>query len=153
MKVKIMNKIVTYFSASGITKSKATELAQVINADLYEIEPLHPYTNADLNWNNPNSRSSVETNDASSRPDLKTTTDLSQYDQVYIGFPIWWGIAPRIINSFIEAHDLKDKDIILFATSGGSGIQRAIKDLQEEYPTLHIVGGKLLNGRVQEDII
>ncbi|MGN1390593.1 MAG: flavodoxin [Sharpea porci] len=148
-----MSKIVTYFSASGITKSKATELAQVINADLYEIEPLHPYTNADLNWNNPNSRSSVETNDDSSRPELKTTTDLSQYDQVYIGFPIWWGIAPRIINSFIEAHDLKDKDIILFATSGGSGIQRAIKDLQEEYPTLHIVGGKLLNGRVQKDII
>lgn len=148
-----MSKIVTYFSASGMTKSKATELAQVINADLYEIEPLYPYTNADLNWNNPNSRSSVETNDASSRPELKTTIDLSQYDQVYIGFPIWWGIAPRIINSFIEAHDLKDKDIILFATSGGSGIQRAIKDLQEEYPTLHIVGGKLLNGRVQEDII
>lgn len=148
-----MNKLVAYFSASGVTEAKAKELANVVGADLYEIAPEVPYTNADLNWMNKNSRSSVEMRDKSSRPALaETAHDFSAYDEIYVGFPIWWYTAPTIINTFLETFDLTGKKITLFATSGGSTIDRAVKDLKAQYPELDITGGKLLNGRVTGDI-
>ena len=149
-----MKKLVAYFSASGATAAKAAELAALVSADLYEIKPEIPYTRADLNWMNKKSRSSVEMKDPASRPALaETEHDFSAYDEVYIGFPIWWYTAPTIINTFLEAFDLSGKKIVLFATSGGSGIQRAVSDLSAAYPELGIRGGELLNRRVKEDIM
>ena len=149
-----MSKLVTYFSASGVTEARAKELAEVTGADLYEIAPEVPYTKADLNWMNRKSRSSVEMKDKSSRPVLaETEHDFSAYDEIYVGFPIWWYTAPTIINTFLETFDLTGKKIVLFATSGGSSISRAVNDLKNQYPQLNIIGGKLLNGRVTGDII
>ena len=149
-----MSKLVTYFSASGVTEARAKELAKVTGADLYEIAPEVPYTKADLNWMNRKSRSSVEMRDKSSRPALaETEHDFSAYDEIYVGFPIWWYTAPTIINTFLETFDFTGKKIVLFATSGGSSISRAVSDLKDQYPSLNIVGGKLLNGRVTGDII
>ncbi len=149
-----MSKLVAYFSASGVTESKAKELAKLIGADLYEIAPAVPYTNADLDWTNKKSRSSIEMKDKTSRPALRETEhDFSGYDAVYIGFPIWWYTAPTIINTFLETFDFTGKKIALLATSGGSTIDRAIKDLQKQYPGLDICGGKLLNGKVMCDIL
>ena len=149
-----MSKLVAYFSASGVTEAKAKELAKVIGADLYEIAPAVRYTSADLNWMNKKSRSSVEMNDKSSRPTLaETEHDFSAYDVIYIGFPIWWYTAPTIINTFLETFDFSGKKIVLFATSGGSGIDRAVKDMRKQYPGLDITGGKLLNGKVTGDIL
>ena len=143
-----MSKLVAYFSASGVTGRKAKALAQSIGADLYEIAPKEKYTKADLNWMDKKSRSSVEMNDKSSRPALaETDRDFSAYDEIYIGFPIWWYTAPTIINTFLEAYDFQGKKIFLFATSGGSGIDKAVNDLSAQYPQLTIEGGKLLNGR------
>ena len=149
-----MNKLVAYFSASGTTKDRAEQLAKNVGANLYEIVPAMKYTSEDLNWMDKRSRSSLEMNDTSSRPALvEKETDLSGYDTVYIGFPIWWYTAPRIISSFFESNDLSGKRIVLFATSGGSGIDRAVKDLKKQYPSLNITGGKLLNGGVSGDIL
>ena len=149
-----MSKIVTYFSASGVTAKTARQLADVTGAELFEIRPEVPYTRADLDWMNNKSRSSVEMNDKSSRPALeKSDYDFSGYDDVYIGFPIWWYTAPTIINSFIESVDLTGKRVALFATSGGSTINKAVSDLSAQYPELNIVGGKLLNSRVTGDIM
>lgn len=148
-----MKKLVTYFSASGVTAEKAQALAKIIGADIHEIAPAERYTVEDLNWTNKKSRSSVEMKDAASRPALlEKTTDLAGYDTVYIGFPIWWYTAPHIINSFIESSDLTGKRIVLFATSGGSNIKKAMEDLRQAYPQLNIVGGKMLNGAVSGDI-
>ena len=142
--------LVAYFSASGVTAAVAKRLAESIEADLFEIKPEIPYTNADLNWMNKSSRSSVEMNDRSFRPALaETNHDFSAYDEIYIGFPIWWYTAPTIINTFLETFDLSGKTIKLFATSGGSSIDRAVNDLKKQYPSLDIAGGKLLNGRVE----
>ena len=139
-----MSKLAAYFSASGVTEAKAKELAKAIGADLYEIAPAVPYTNADLDWTNKKSRSSIEMNDKSSRPALaETEHDFSAYDEIYIGFPIWWYTAPTIINTFLETFDFSGKKIMLFATSGGSTIDRAVRDLQKQYPGLDIRGGKL----------
>ena len=149
-----MSKLAAYFSASGVTEAKAKELAKVIGADLYEIAPAVRYTRADLDWMNKKSRSSVEMNDKSSRPALaETNHDFSAYDEIYIGFPIWWYTAPTIINTFLETFDFSGKKIALFATSGGSGIDRAIRDLKKQYPDLNIITGKLLNGKVTGDIL
>lgn len=149
-----MNKLVAYFSASGVTEAKAKELAKVIGADLYEIAPAVRYTSADLDWMNKKSRSSVEMNDKSSRPALaETGYDFSKYDDIYIGFPIWWYTAPTIVNTFLETFDFSGKKIVLFATSGGSSIDRAVKDMRKQYPALNITGGKLLNGKVTGDIL
>ena len=149
-----MSKLVAYFSASGVTEAKAKELAKVIGADLYEIAPAVRYTSADLNWMNKKSRSSVEMNDKSSRPALaETEHDFGAYGVIYIGFPIWWYTAPTIINTFLETFDFSGKKIVLFATSGGSGIDRAVKDMRKQYPGLDITGGKLLNGKVTGDIL
>ena len=149
-----MKKLVAYFSASGVTRRKSEALAKVIGADLHEIAPAESYTDADLDWTNKRSRSTVEMQDPSSRPALKEPkTDLSAYDTVYIGFPIWWGVAPHAVNTFIESNDLAGKQLVIFATSGGSGLSPAGHDLQKRYPTLQIVSGKLLNGSVTGDLI
>ena len=149
-----MKKLVAFFSASGVTAKAAAELAGIIGADVYEIVPKIPYTAADLDWTDRKSRSSLEMKDQNSRPDLKEDKpDLSRYDSIYIGFPIWWGVAPRIINTFMEDNDLSSKEIVIFATSGGSTLSPAVKDLQKRYPELDIKEGKLLNGRVTGDIV
>ena len=149
-----MKKLVAYFSASGVTRRKSEALAKVIGADLHEIAPVESYTDADLDWTNKRSRSTVEMQDPSSRPALKEPkTDLSAYDTVYIGFPIWWGVAPHAVNTFIESNDLAGKQLVIFATSGGSGLSPAVHDLQKRYPSLQIVSGKLLNGSVSGGLI
>ncbi len=149
-----MKKLVAYFSASGVTRRKSEALAKVIGADLHEIAPVESYTDADLDWTNKRSRSTVEMQDPSSRPALKEPkTDLSAYDTVYIGFPIWWGVAPHAVNTFIESNDLAGKQLVIFATSGGSGLSPAVHDLQKRYPSLQIVSGKLLNGSVTGGLI
>lgn len=148
-----MSKLVAWFSASGVTEKKGKALAKSIGADVHEIAPAARYTVGDLNWSNKESRSSVEMEDAASRPELaEKETDLSAYDTVYIGFPIWWYTAPHIINSFIESNDLAGKKVVLFATSGGSSIDKAVTDLRCAYPALNIAGGRLLNGKVTGDI-
>lgn len=149
-----MKKLVAYFSASGVTRRKSEALAKVIGADLHEIAPVESYTDADLDWTNKRSRSTVEMQDPSSRPALKEPkTDLSAYDTVYIGFPIWWGVAPHAVNAFIESNDLAGKQLVIFATSGGSGLSPAVHDLQKRYPSLQIISGKLLNGSVTGGLI
>ena len=141
-------KLVAYFSASGVTGSVAKKLSEAIGADLYEIKPAVPYTNADLNWNNKNSRSSVEMRDKNSRPELSDkNAKIQDYDLIFLGFPIWWYVAPTIINTFLEAYDFSGKKIILFATSGGSGFGKAVEGLKESAPKAEIKEGKLLNGR------
>ena len=145
-----MKKIVTYFSASGVTASKAKELSEEMKADLYEIVPETAYIEADLDWRDKNSRSSVEMKDLSSRPALKETDhDFSAYDVVWIGFPIWWYTAPTIINTFVETYDFTGKNIVLFATSGGSDITKAVDDFRKNYPALRIEKGVLMNGGVR----
>ena len=123
MSKKGMSKTLTaYFSASGTTARTAKNLAQAAGADLYEIKPAVPYTQADLNWMDKKSRSSVEMNDRSFRPELADKdADIAAYDRILLGFPIWWYVAPTIINTFLESYDFTGKEIILFATSGGSG--------------------------------
>ena len=141
--------LVAYFSASGTTARVAKELAQAAGADLYEIRPAVPYTKADLNWMDKNSRSSVEMNDKSSRPSLADRdADIAAYDTILLGFPIWWYVAPTIINTFLESYDFSGKKIVLFATSGGSGFGKAVAGLKPSVAAdTAIVEGKLLNGR------
>ena len=140
--------LVTYFSATGTTKQVAENLAKAINADIYEIKPLIPYTSEDLNWRNENSRSSKEMKDKNARPKLaEGDLSLKDYDVIYLGFPIWWGTAPRIVNTFLEKYDFSNKKIIIFATSGSSGIGNTDKDLRPSVPnSTTIVKGKTLNG-------
>ena len=139
--------LVAYFSASGVTARVAKNLAAAAGADLYEIKPAVPYTKADLDWTNKQSRSSVEMRDHSSRPVLADTdADISAYDTIFIGFPIWWYIAPTIINTFLEAYDFSGKKIVLFATSGGSGFGKAVQSLQPSAPGAKIIAGEILNG-------
>lgn len=140
-------KLVAYFSASGTTAKAAKSLAEAAGADLYEIKPQAPYTKADLNWMDKTARSTVEMNDRSSRPAIVTgDLDVSGYDTILLGFPIWWYIAPTIINTFLEAYDFSGKTIVLFATSGGSGFGKAVTGLQPSAPGATIKEGKLLNG-------
>ena len=146
--------LVVYFSATGTTAKAARTIADVTGGTLYEIVPQQAYTADDLDWNDRQSRSSVEMNNPQARPALKNTKlDVATYDVIFIGYPIWWNQAPRIINTFIEKSDLKGKRIVIFATSGGSTLPYAVKDLEKKYPELNIENGKLLNGRVTEDII
>lgn len=138
--------LVAYFSATGTTVQVARNIADITGGELFEIAPQHPYTEADLDWNDRQSRSSVEMNDVKSRPALKVTkTDIAGYDVVFIGYPIWWNLAPRIINTFIESHDLRGKTVIPFATSGGSDISNSVSELKKAYPDLNWKEGKLLN--------
>ncbi|HCA04521.1 MAG TPA: flavodoxin [Ruminococcaceae bacterium] len=144
-------KLVAYFSASGTTALAAKNLAKAAGADLYEIKPETPYTRADLNWQDKNSRSSLEMRDSGSRPALADTdANIASYDTVFVGFPIWWYVAPTIINSFLEAYDFSGKKIVLFATSGGSGFGKAVAGLQPSAPNATIVEGEILNGRQSE---
>ena len=138
--------LVAYFSASGTTKGVAQQLAEVAGADLHEIKPEQPYTDADLDWQDKQSRSSVEMQDKNSRPAITDKLqNMQDYDVVYVGFPIWWYTCPTIINTFMEAYDFQGKTVIPFATSGGSSIKQACADLKASYPNLNWKQGKLLN--------
>ncbi|MBR2283757.1 MAG: flavodoxin [Ruminococcus sp.] len=137
-------KLVAYFSASGNTAKLAKKLADTAGADLYEIRPVVPYTSADLNWQDKQSRSSIEMRDHSSRPEIEpASVDITEYDTVYIGFPVWWYIAPTIINTFLESADFSGKRIILFATSGSSGFGKTVQNLTGSAPDAEIVEGKV----------
>lgn len=145
--------LVAYFSASGVTARAAKTLAEAAGADLYEIKPKTPYTKADLNWMDKNARSSIEMKDPSSRPELADeNADIASYDVIFLGFPIWWYVAPTIINTFLEAYDFSGKTIILFATSGGSGLGKTVEKLKPSVSdTTVIKEGKLLNGQVTKE--
>lgn len=137
-------KLVAYFSASGVTAKVAEKLSEAIGADLYAIEPEVPYTKADLDWMDKKSRSTIEMNNPASRPAITAKRDnMNDYDTVFVGFPIWWYVAPTIINTFLESYDLTDKTIIPFATSGGSDMGKTNEKL---LPSCK--GAKLLNGKV-----
>lgn len=141
-------KLVAFFSASGVTAKVAAALAQAAEADLYEINPAIPYTSADLNWMDKKSRSTIEMNDPSSRPAIANAVEnMEVYDTIFVGFPIWWYTAPTIIKTFLESYDFTGKTIVLFATSGGSGLGDTAKTLQAVCPNATIKTGKLLNGR------
>lgn len=138
--------LVVYFSATGTTARAAEKLAGIVGGELYAITPVQPYTNADLDWHNKQSRSSVEMNDPEVRPAIKGRKEnIADYDVVFIGYPIWWNLAPRIINTFIEKHDLKGKTLIPFATSGGNTINNSVVALKKTYPDLDWREGRLLN--------
>ena len=144
-------KLVAYFSASGRTAKVAEKLANELGAELYEIKPEVKYTKADLNWMNKKSRSSVEMNDKSSRPAIITgDVDVSGYDTIYLGFPIWWYVAPTLINTFLEAYDFSGKKIVLFATSGGSGFGNTVAELQPSAHGAEITETKVLTGMLAE---
>ena len=143
-----MSKVLTaYFSASGVTAAAARRLAEAAGADIFEIKPEIAYTSADLDWTNKRSRSTVEMNDASSRPAIAALPEnLADYDTVFIGFPIWWYTAPRLIDTFIESCDLSGKTVIPFATSGGSGMGRTVSELKKLCPGANWKDGKVVNG-------
>ncbi len=145
-------RLVAYFSASGKTAEAAKMLAKAANADLYEIKPEIPYTKDDLNWMNKTSRSSLEMSDKASRPALADkNANISGYDTIFLGFPIWWYVAPTIINTFLESYDFSGKKIILFATSGGSGFGKTVDGLKNSVSAnTEIIEGKLLNGNLSE---
>lgn len=143
--------LVAYFSASGVTAGVAKNLAAAANADLYEIKPEVPYTQADLNWNDKQARSTIEMHNKSMRPAIADRdANISEYDVVYVGFPIWWYVAPTIINTFLEAYDFAGKTIVLFATSGGSGFGNTVKELKESCPGATIIEGQILRSRQTE---
>ena len=139
--------LIAYFSASGVTARVAKEMANAIGADLYEIQPTEPYTSADLDWMERKSRSTVEMNDPACRPAIGSPVEhMEQYDTVFVGFPIWWYVEPRIVDTFLESYDFSGKTLIPFATSGGSGISKAEKSLQAHCPKADWKKGQLLNG-------
>ena len=140
--------LTVFFSAGGTTARAAKAVADAVDADLFEIRPAVSYTAADLNWNNPASRTSVEMNDEACRPELASAEvpDLTEYDAVFVGFPIWWYVEPRIVDTFLESYDFAGKTLIPFATSGGSGIARAEKSLAQHCPAASWKPGRLLNG-------
>ena len=139
--------LVAYFSATGTTRKVAKNLASALNADIYEITPKELYTDADLNWHDKNSRSSVEMRDKSSRPEMKDDNfSTDDYDTIYLGFPIWWYVAPTIVNTFLEKHDFSNKTIILFATSGGSRFGKTVENLKPSVSnSTKIIEGDILN--------
>ena len=146
-----MNALVAYFSATGTTAKAAKTLANAVGGELYEIKPAVPYTSADLNWRDQNSRSSVEMKNPSSRPALADTdAPVAGYDVIFLGFPVWWYVAPTILNTFLEAYDFTGKTIVLFATSGGSGLGKSAAGLRPSAPGAKIMDGRMLNGRLNE---
>ena len=145
--------LVAYFSATGTTARAAQKVAAATGGELYAVTPAQPYTDADLDWHNAQSRSSAEMNDPKARPALGgKRLDVSGYDIVFIGYPIWWDLAPRIINTFIESHDLKVKTVIPFATSGGSTLAGSTAALKKTYPALNWREGRLLNRADEKSI-
>ena len=150
---KDMKTLVAYFSASGVTKAAAQQLAEVAGADLHEIKPAVAYTDADLDWRNQQSRSTLEMKDKNSRPAITDKlTNMQDYDIIYVGFPIWWYTCPTIINTFMVSYDFKGKTVIPFATSGGSTIKKACEDLKAAYPDVNWKEGKLLNRATKKDL-
>ena len=140
-------KLVAYLSASGVTKEVAQNLASAIEGDLYEIKPAVPYTDADLNWMDKNARSTVEMRDHNSRPDIvEDDAHVEEYDEIFVGFPVWWYIAPTIVNTFLEKYDFSNKKIILFATSGGSGFGKTVDNIRPSVAdSCEVIEGKILN--------
>ncbi len=147
--------LVSYFSATGVTKKLAEKIANAIKGDLFEIEPTQKYTLEDLDWTNKQSRSSIEMQDKTSRPQiLNRVSNIAEYDTVVLGFPVWWYTAPTIINTFIEENNLEGKDIYVFVTSGGSGSEGSFKDLKNTYKNLNFIRSKRFTGReTDEDYI
>ena len=146
-------KLVAYFSASGTTKKTAETVAQAGKFDLYEITPNEAYTKADLNRMDKKSRSRVEMTDKKFRPEIvKKPINTADYDEIILGFPIWWYVAPTIINTFLESYDFAGKKIVLFATSGGSGFGNTVSELKASAPGAEIIEGKVLNGMSAQDI-
>lgn len=144
--------LVAYFSASGVTAKMAKELADSIGADLHEIQPEVSYTDADLNWNNKKSRSSIEMEDKSFRPAVANKVDnIAQYETVFVGFPIWWYVAPTIINTFLEQYDLKGKTVVPFATSGMSGMGNTNKELKSSCPGANLKEGQRFANNISKD--
>ena len=138
--------LVVYFSATGTTRQVAKQIAKIADADIFEITPAKPYSSADLDWTNKQSRSSVEMNNPKVRPEIKAVSvDVSKYDFVFLGYPIWWDLAPRTVNTFIETADLAGKTVIPFATSGSSTIANSVAELRKSYPNIKWQAGKLLN--------
>lgn len=148
-----MKRLVAFFSASGVTKKVAEMVAEAANCALYEITPKELYTKEDLNWMDKKSRSSIEMNDKKIRPEIAgAEIDMDSYDEMILGFPIWWYVAPTIINTFLEKYNFAGKKIILFATSGGSGFGNTVRELQPSAPGATIVEGKLLNRMTKQEI-
>ncbi|MBS5734745.1 MAG: NAD(P)H-dependent oxidoreductase [Clostridiales bacterium] len=148
-----MKKLVAYFSASGVTKAAAERLAKAAAAELFEIKPAVPYTHADLDWTNKKSRSSVEMSNPDSRPEIaERLSNMGDYDTVFIGFPIWWYVAPTIINTFVESYDFSGKTIVPFATSGGSGMGKTVEVLKTLCPTANWEKGKILNRLSEQEL-
>ena len=138
--------LVVYFSATGTTRQVAKQIAKTADADICEIAPAKPYSSADLDWTNKQSRSSVEMNNPKARPEIKAVqVDVSEYDYIFLGYPIWWDLAPRVVNTFIETTNLAGKTVIPFATSGGSSIGNSVAVLKQLYPNIKWQSGKLLN--------
>jgi len=148
-------KLVAYFSASGVTAGLAGSLAEAIGAGLYEIKPEVPYTKADLDWTDKKSRSTIEMQDPSYRPAIAgEDANIADYDVIFVGFPIWWYIAPTIVNTFLESYDFSGKTIVPFATSGSSGLGKTIDNLRPSVSgTAIFMEGKLLNGRPSKDAL
>lgn len=146
-------KLIAYFSASGVTADVAARLAKVAGADLFEIKPEVAYTAADLDWTNKKSRSTIEMNDPASRPAIKEKlANMTDYDVIFVGFPIWWYVAPTIINTFLESYDFAGKTIVPFATSGGSGMGKTVTALEKVAPKANFKPGKLLNRASEADM-
>ena len=153
MEVIIMKKLVAYFSASGVTKTEAERLAKTVGADLFEISPVNQYTRENLDWTNKKSRSTLEMNDPDSRPEIAShCNNMSDYDTVYIGFPIWWYVAPRIIETFLESYDFSGKTLIPFATSGGSGMGKTVEVLKKVCPNAGWKSGGIVNRMTETEL-
>lgn len=145
------NTLVAYFSASGTTRRAAEKLSAAIGSDLYEIKPAIPYTGRDLNWQDKHSHSSVEMDDPDSRPELADhNANIGDYERIFLAFPIWWYTAPHIIRTFLESYDFTGKTIVLFATSGGSGLGRTARELAASCPGAKVIEGRMLNGIISE---
>lgn len=141
-----MKILVAYFSASGVTRRAAKEIAEAVHGDLFEIEPEQHYTNADLDWTDKHSRSTVEMQDETCRPAFKgTVKDMSSYDMVFVGFPIWWGVEPRVVDTFFESFDFTGKTMIAFGTSGGSGMTAADESVKKHCPSAVWKKGAIVN--------
>ena len=146
-------RLVAFFSASGTTKKVAEMIASAADADMYEIMPKQPYSKADLNWMDKKSRSSVEMSDKKFRPEISDTDVwVDQYDEIILGFPIWWYVAPTIMNTFLEKYDFTGKKIVLFATSGGSGFGNTVSELKPSAPDAEIVEGKVFHRAAKQEI-
>ena len=144
--------LLAYFSAGGATKTISENLAHILDADIYEIKPKIPYTDKDLDWTDNNSRSTLEMKDKNSRPEIiDDEINISDYDTIFLGFPIWWYIAPTIINTFLEKHDFSNKKIVLYATSGGSGFGNTVANLKKSAPSANFIEGKILKASMSND--